>query len=97
MTMVNYRKFRNGTKPEIDDLLRAEKLQNPTMVAYGFGVSQEHPGSFILSYIRCVNPHHEHVLLYPKGFKFRKRMFGDLDRLVAYFRRHVNDDPMLYH
>ncbi|CAA7038994.1 unnamed protein product [Microthlaspi erraticum] len=97
MTMVNYRKFRNGTKPEIDDLLRAEKLQNPKMVAYGFGVSQEHPGSFILSYIRCVNPHNEHVLLYPKGFKFRNRMFGDLDRLVAYFKRHVNDDPMHYH
>lgn len=96
MTMINYRKFKNGTKSEIDDLLRIEKGENPTMVVYGLGVSHEHPGSFILSYIRCANPHHEYIGLYPNGFMFRKKMFEDLDRLVAYFKRHINDEPMLY-
>ncbi|CAL9237628.1 unnamed protein product [Arabidopsis halleri] len=91
MTMLNYRKFRTGTKSEIDDLLRVEKGVNPKMVVYSFGVSHEHPGSFILSYIRSANPHHEYIGLYPKGFKFRKRMFGDLDKLAAYFKRHVDD------
>ena len=90
-TMLNYRKFRKGTKSEVDELLRIEKSENPARIVYSFGISDEHPGTFILSYIRSTNPHHEYVGLYPKGFKFRKRMFEDIDRLVAYFQRHIGD------
>nr|GMC79287.1 transcription elongation factor SPT6 homolog [Ipomoea batatas] len=90
--MLNYRKFRKGTKGEVDELLRIEKSDNPMRIVYSFGISHEHPGTFILTYIRSSNPHHEYVGLYPKGFKFRKRMFEDLDRLVVYFQRHI-DDP----
>ncbi|XP_048603156.1 transcription elongation factor SPT6 homolog isoform X3 [Brassica napus] len=89
--MLNYRKFRKGTKSEVDELLRIEKSENPARIVYSFGISDEHPGTFILSYIRSTNPHHEYVGLYPKGFKFRKRMFEDIDRLVAYFQRHIGD------
>ncbi|KAJ4884138.1 global transcription factor group B1 [Raphanus sativus] len=92
-TMLNYRKFRKGTKSEVDELLRAEKSENPARIVYCFGISHEHPGTFILSYIRSTNPHHEYVGLYPKGFKFRKRMFESIDKLVAYFQRHI-DDPL---
>ncbi|KAG7962184.1 hypothetical protein I3843_09G052600 [Carya illinoinensis] len=90
--MLSYRKFRKGTKAEVDELLRIEKLEYPMRIVYCFGISHEHPGTFILTYIRSTNPHHEYIGLYPKGFKFRKRMFEDIDRLVAYFQRHV-DDP----
>ncbi|XP_011070064.1 transcription elongation factor SPT6 homolog [Sesamum indicum] len=90
--MLNYRKFRRGTKTEVDELLRIEKAENPMRIVYCFGISHEHPGTFILTYIRSSNPHHEYIGLYPKGFKFRKRMFEDIDRLVAYFQRHI-DDP----
>ncbi|GLT60125.1 hypothetical protein SLA2020_329060 [Shorea laevis] len=90
--MLSYRKFRMGTKAEVDDFLRIEKSEFPTRIVYCFGISHEHPGTFILTYIRSTNPHHEYVGLYPKGFKFRKRMFEDIDRLVAYFQRHI-DDP----
>lgn len=92
-TMLNYRKFRKGSKSEVDELLRIEKGENPSRIVYCFGISHEHPGTFILSYIRSTNPHHEYVGLYPKGFKFRKKMFEDIDRLVAYFQRHI-DDPL---
>lgn len=91
--MLNYRKFRKGTKAEVDELLRIEKLNNPSRIVYSFGISHEHPGTFILTYIRSSNPHHEYIGLYPKGFKFRKRMFDNIDRLVAYFQRHI-DDPI---
>ncbi|XP_038702098.1 transcription elongation factor SPT6 homolog isoform X2 [Tripterygium wilfordii] len=91
--MLSYRKFRRGTKAEVDELLRIEKSEYPMRILYAFGISQEHPGTFILTYIRSTNPHHEYVGLYPKGFKFRKRMFEDIDRLVAYFQRHI-DDPL---
>ncbi|KAK6928905.1 Spt6, SH2 domain [Dillenia turbinata] len=90
--MLSYRKFRRGTKAEVDELLRVEKSEYPTRIVYSFGISHEHPGTFILTYIRSSNPHHEYVGLYPKGFKYRKKMFEDIDRLVAYFQRHI-DDP----
>ncbi|KAL8133543.1 hypothetical protein AgCh_008853 [Apium graveolens] len=90
--MLNYRKFKRGTKAEVDELLRIEKAENPMRIVYCFGISHEHPGTCILTYIRSSNPHHEYVGVYPTGFKFRRKMFGDIDRLVAYFQRHI-DDP----
>lgn len=89
--MLNYRKFKKGTKTEVDESLRMDKLENPMRIVYCFGISHEHPGTFILTYIRSSNPHHEYIGLYPKGFKFRKRMFEDIDRLVAYFQRHIDE------
>ncbi|OIW03224.1 hypothetical protein TanjilG_13018 [Lupinus angustifolius] len=89
--MLNYRKFRRGTKAEIDELLRIEKAENPMRIVYSFGILHEHPGTFILTYIRSTNPHHEYIGLHPKGFRFRKKMFEDIDRLVAYFQRHIDD------
>ena len=84
-SMLSYRKFRKGLKNDVDELLRAEKAENPMRIVYSFGISHEHPGTFILSYIRSTNPHHEYVELYPKGFRFRKRDFDNIDRLVSYF------------
>jgi transcription elongation factor SPT6 len=57
------------------------------------GISHEHPGTFILSYIRSTNPHHEYVGLYPKGFRFRKKDFDSIDRLVSYFQKHIDKPP----
>ena len=68
-SMLSYRKFRKGLKGEVDDMLRAEKSENPMRIVYCFGISHEHPGTFILSYIRSTNPHHEYVGLY-EGFRF---------------------------
>lgn len=91
-TMLNYRKFKKGTKVEVDELLRIEKSEFPMRIVYCFGISYEHPGTFILSYIRSSNPHHEYVGLYPNGFRFRRKVFEDIDRLVVHFQRHI-DDP----
>ncbi|XP_058738376.1 transcription elongation factor SPT6 homolog [Vicia villosa] len=90
-TMLNYRKFRTGTETKVEELLRIEKAEYPMRIVYSFGISLKHPGTFILTYIRSTNPHHEYIGLYPKGFMFRKKMFKDIDRLVAYFQRHVDD------
>lgn len=92
-SMLSYRKFRKGSKNEVDELLRAEKAENPMRIVYSFGISHEHPGTFILSYIRSTNPHHEYVGLYPKGFRFRKRDFDNIDRLVSYFQKNIDKPP----
>ena len=90
--MLRYRKFRKGTKAEVDELLRIEKSENPMRIVYCLSISHEHPGTFILTYIKSTNAHHQCIGLYPKGFKFQNRMFADIDQLVAYFKRHI-DDP----
>ncbi|KAF8715916.1 hypothetical protein HU200_026878 [Digitaria exilis] len=92
-SMLSYRKFRKGLKNEVDELLKAEKAENPMRIVYSFGISHEHPGTFILSYIRSTNPHHEYVGLYPKGFRFRKRDFDNIDRLVSYFQKNIDKPP----
>lgn len=91
--MLLYRKFKKGSKSEVDEMLRAEKSENPMRIVYCFGISHEHPGTFILSYIRSTNPHHEYIGLYPKGFRFRKRDFDNIDRLVSYFQKHIDKPP----
>ncbi|MCO5570094.1 hypothetical protein L7F22_023810 [Adiantum nelumboides] len=89
--MLRYRKFRRGQKDEVDALLKQEKLVNPSRIVYAFSVSHEHPGAFLLSYLRSSNIHHEYISLYPKGYRFRKRMFEKIDKLVKFFQEHVND------
>nr|GEU97117.1 transcription elongation factor SPT6 homolog [Tanacetum cinerariifolium] len=89
--MLEYRKFKEGGRAEVDESLRKEKMENPSRIVYSFGTSHEHPGTFILTYVRSSNLHHEYIGLYPKGFKFRKKMFEDIDRLVACFQKHTND------
>eukprot|EP00250_Pteridium_aquilinum_P021264 c25074_g1_i1 orf=411-5594(-) len=89
--MLRYRKFRRGRKEEVDSLLKQEKLVNQSRIAYAFSVSHEHPGALLLSYLRSSNIHHEYISLYPKGYRFRKRMFEKIDKLVKFFQEHVND------
>ncbi|PKA53008.1 hypothetical protein AXF42_Ash001989 [Apostasia shenzhenica] len=91
--MLNYRKFRRGNKAEVDDQLRREKAENPMRIVYSFGISHDHPGTFILSYVRSSNPHHEYVGLYPKGYRFRKKDFDGIDRLVSYFQQNIDKPP----
>lgn len=92
--MLGFHKFRKGNQIEVDDQLKAEKAANPMRIVYCFGVSHEHPGTFILSYIRSANPHHEYVGVYPKGFRFRKKDFDSINRLVEYFQKNI-DKPLL--
>ncbi|KAK7322540.1 hypothetical protein VNO77_25925 [Canavalia gladiata] len=90
--MINFQKFKEGSKAEVDELLKLEKDEYPNRIAYGFGISYMHPGTFILSYIRSTNPHHEFIALHPKGFKFRKQIFKNVEQLLAYFQNHIYDN-----
>lgn len=90
--LINFRKFKKGTKAEVDELLKHEKEEYPNRIPYGLGISYEHPGVFILSYIRSTNPHHEYIAIHPKGFKFRKQIFNNVEQLMAYFQTHINDN-----
>lgn len=88
--MLGFRKFKRGAKSEVDEVLRAEKLEYPMRVVYCFGISYEHPGTFILSYIKSRNLHHEYVGLLPNGFKFRKQTFEKIEHLVGLFQKNID-------
>jgi transcription elongation factor SPT6 len=88
--ILSFRKFKKGSKAEVDELLKSEKSDYPMRIPYCFGVSYEHPGTFILFYIRT-NLHHEYIGLHPKGFKFRKQTFRKVEQLIAYFQKHIDD------
>ncbi|GLT93409.1 hypothetical protein SLE2022_112030 [Rubroshorea leprosula] len=88
--MLSFQKFNGGSKADVDKLLKAERSEDPMKIVYGFGVSYEHPGTFILTYIRSGNPHHEYVGLLPKGFKFRKRIFEKIEHLLVFFQKHIH-------
>lgn len=90
--IINFKKFKRGSKAEVDELLRAEKSEHPMRIVYCFGISFEHPGTFILSYIRT-NLRHEYIGVQPEGFKFRRQIFGKIEQVVAYFQRHIDDSP----
>lgn len=42
--MLSYRKFRRGSKEEVDELLRTEKAEFPTRMLYCFSISHENLG-----------------------------------------------------
>ncbi|KAL1173906.1 hypothetical protein V6Z11_A05G444300 [Gossypium hirsutum] len=88
--MLGFRKFKRGSKAEVDGILTAEKAEYPLRIVYYFGVSYEHPGTFILSYIRSKNLHHEYIGLLPNGFRFRKQTFEKIEHLVGYFQTNIN-------
>lgn len=90
--MISFRKFKKGSKAEVDGLLKLEKEEYPNRIPYGLGISYEHPGIFVLSYIRSTNPHHEFIAIHPKGFKFRKQIFNNVEQLLGYFQSHINDN-----
>lgn len=73
--MLEYRKFKAGTKTEVDELLVREKAQNPQRVVYAVSVDHDHAGALVLSYVRNKNPHHEYVTISPKGYRFRHQFF----------------------
>jgi transcription elongation factor SPT6 len=80
----------NETFEDLDEVGAPEKAENPMRIVYSFGISHEHPGTIILSYIRGTNPHHEYVGLYPKVFRFRKTDFDNIDHLVSYFQKNID-------
>lgn len=89
--MLQFRKYKQGTKVEITDALRSEKTEKPKSIPYCFSLSHEYPGAFMLSYMKATTPFHEYISLFPSGFRFRKKVFDTIDKLVVYFQNHFHD------
>ncbi|CAI5531349.1 unnamed protein product [Closterium sp. Naga37s-1] len=63
--MAAYRKFRQGSKGDMDALVRTDKEREPARIPYYLSLSHDHPGAFMLTYIRSASvsgrPVHEYI------------------------------------
>ena len=54
---------------------------------YGFIISPEDPGSFYLVYKHPKNScRKDNILIRPKGYEFRKKMFSNIEMLLHFFK-----------
>ena len=92
--LIKHRKFLRGTRREVDQRLKAELARYPDTRPYALSVSHEHSGFFCLSAIlsRSGNVRHEYLSVKPGGFRFRQREFGDVDRLLNFFKQRPVPD-----
>mmetsp|Transcript_1566 Transcript_1566/g.5360 ORF Transcript_1566/g.5360 Transcript_1566/m.5360 type:complete len:1419 (+) Transcript_1566:173-4429(+) len=91
--MLRFRKFRKGSKAEIDEALQFEKRKQPNHVPYCFSISYEHGGYFTISYVLNRSVRHEYIQLTNLGYKFRNTYFADIENLVTHFKLHCQDIP----
>lgn len=90
--MAAFRKFEPGkTEMEVEALVRQEKSQVPNGIPYKVAVSVKHPGRYVLLYIPNTSVRKEYISVTPDGFRFRSRVHKDVERLVAWFKRHWKD------
>ena len=91
--MIRHRKFRRGTRRDVDQRLKAEMARQPNTRPYALSVSFEHQGVFCLSAIlsRSGNVHHEYCSVVANGYRFRRMEFPTVDRMLAHFK--LNPTP----
>jgi transcription elongation factor SPT6 len=90
-SFLKHRKFLKGTKEEVDAAAKKEKARRPGTFPYFLSVNLEHMGMLTLTYVTNQNPHHEYIVVTPKGFTYRRRNFSNPDKLIAYFKKHYQE------
>uniref|UniRef100_A0A5S6QJ45 Suppressor of Ty 6 homolog n=1 Tax=Trichuris muris TaxID=70415 RepID=A0A5S6QJ45_TRIMR len=86
-----YRDANGGDRSAIEKALFEEKKKSVNKIHYSFSASKEHPGKFILSYLPSTKVRHEYITLLPEGFRFRGRVFSNLNALLKWFKEHFRD------
>merc|ERR1719422_2095562 len=93
--ILSFKYFRpdtnGGDKTKCEQLIIAEKRQNPTKIHYFFSASREMPGKFMLTYVPREKPRHEYVTATPDGYRFRHQNFETLSHLMKWFKEHFRD------
>jgi len=90
---LNFKYFYNGTREEIEGLLREQKSVNKTRIPYYLHLSFKHKGRLILSYLPGKTVRHEIVTLTPDGYRYRGVVHYSLDQLMKYFKKTGLEKP----
>ena len=90
--MKGHRKFAKGDTDAVDQLLRAKRATDNTMVAYALSANLNSPGRYFLSYIansQRETPHHLSIRVSSKGYEFEKQIFRHVEKLTEYFKKNL--------
>ncbi|KFD47142.1 hypothetical protein M513_11992, partial [Trichuris suis] len=86
-----YREANGGDRIVLEKALLEEKKKSSAKIPYSFSASKEYPGKFILSYLPSSRVRHEYVTVVPEGFRFRGRVFANVNALLKWFKEHFRD------
>eukprot|EP01130_Rhizamoeba_saxonica_P014788 TRINITY_DN6498_c0_g1_i1.p1 TRINITY_DN6498_c0_g1~~TRINITY_DN6498_c0_g1_i1.p1 ORF type:complete len:1391 (-),score=418.40 TRINITY_DN6498_c0_g1_i1:106-4233(-) len=89
--MINHEKFKEGERDVIELALHSMREVNPMRIPYLFGISTTHPGRFLLYYLPAAKCIREYISITPKGFRFRSKVFDNINHLLGWFKRHYQD------
>ena len=88
--------FKLLNKAEMLPFIQEEKRTNPKRSPYHIAPSLEKPGFFVLYYIPgSTTVQKEYVHVVADGFKYRSIIHKSVNRLIAYFKAHFNDQSYL--
>ncbi|KAG2488784.1 hypothetical protein HYH03_012781 [Edaphochlamys debaryana] len=87
--VTSHRKFMDAPQAEVEDKVRKEKQANPQYNPYYLTIHKGH--TFYITF--CVNTsvHKEPFYATPKGFYFRSRTYGDIEHVLAVFKKQPVD------
>ncbi|XP_015115657.1 transcription elongation factor SPT6 isoform X1 [Diachasma alloeum] len=81
----------NGLKDKAEEILKAQKKENPGGIPYIVSAVKKCPGTFLLSYLPRDRVVHEYVQVTPEGFKYRRQIFGRVNDLFRWFKEHFRE------
>lgn len=91
ITFKYYKASLDGLRDKAEAHLKEEKKKNPTKIHYFISASKSYPGKFMISYQPRANCRHEYVSVTPDGFKYRQKMFDNLNSFTKWFKEHYRD------
>ncbi|KRZ77424.1 Transcription elongation factor SPT6 [Trichinella papuae] len=94
LTYKYYRDSNGGDTQILENFLIEEKQRNGgNKIPYSLSACKDYPGKFLLSYLPNARVRHEYFTALPDGFRFRGRIFNNLNSLLAWFKQHFNEPP----
>ncbi|KRZ60152.1 Transcription elongation factor SPT6, partial [Trichinella nativa] len=94
LTYKYYRDSNGGDTQILENFLVEEKQKNGgNKIPYSLSACKDYPGKFLLSYLPNTHVRHEYFTALPDGFRFRGRVFNNLNNLLAWFKQHFNEPP----
>ncbi|VEL44173.1 unnamed protein product, partial [Protopolystoma xenopodis] len=83
--------LQGGDREILSAILAQEKEANPDRIPYFLSTLKEPPGYFLLAFMPNRRAHFDSFSIRPEGFRYRDYIFPTLDRMIAYFKEHYND------
>eukprot|EP01114_Cavostelium_apophysatum_P013868 TRINITY_DN3454_c0_g1_i4.p1 TRINITY_DN3454_c0_g1~~TRINITY_DN3454_c0_g1_i4.p1 ORF type:complete len:1553 (-),score=591.00 TRINITY_DN3454_c0_g1_i4:61-4719(-) len=89
--LMKFRCFRQGSVQDVDRMLRDDKSSQPARIPYYIHIDFKAPGIFTLSYLPSQRIKREAIKVTPEGYIFHRESFTDLEKLIAWFKKHYKE------